>query len=833
MKKYSKQDYLNLFLIIISFFTVFIFLLIHNGTSYASTIDYSYQHYMIPEYFRTLFYNTKKFFPSYAFNLGMGQNIFNFSYYGLLSPIILISYLLPFLKMKTYLEITTIVLFIISIILCYSWVSDKTDDKKIRFISTFLYTFAGPLILHTHRHVMFMCYMPFLFMGLFGIEKYLKNKQPYLLILSNILIITSSYFFSVPALIALFIYAIYLYLENNERIKIKEFIKNHLIIAWYFILSVLISAVLLLPSLKAILDNRFKEATEETIFTYLVPNISFKSILYNSYSMGLSSILIVSIIHLLLKKQKNTRFLAIVFVLILCFPIINYVLNGFMYLNGKVFIPFIPLGILLITKTLEDFLIKKDKVSKSLISIVLIISILGCLNYSQYLLYTIDIILIGLSLLIYEKYNKKTFLILAILSLSLFNCIKVNTSDKFNDPFVEKNQYDPNIQELINNMNDNNIYRTIDLTNQSLNSNNIRTMNEYKTTMYSSVTNKYYKNFYWDIYDTDNPNRNNAIFSDISNPLFNIYFGNKYLIGDNPPIGYELVSSDNINLYKNDDVFSIGYSNSKLMSEKEFNMLEYPYNIEALLNYTIVKNDIVSGYSSKLKEMKISNSFNKKVQEDYEFNLKEKEYYTIKSLKDLDNKIVVIKFDMNYSQSCSKGDTYITINDVRNVLTCKSWKYHNNNYSFTYVISEPNRLDIEVEKGKYDISDIEVYTLDYNDIKNINKLHDEFIIDKAQGDTIKGHINVKENGYFNLSIPYDKGYNIYVDGKKTNYEIVNKSFIGFEIGKGNHNIEINYTAPWLNIGKIVSVMGICLLLITIGYKGVKRHEKNIDDNTLL
>ena len=132
MKKYSKVDYLNLSLIITSFFAIFIFLLIHNGTSYASTIDYSYQHYLIPEYFRTLFYNTKNILPSFAFNLGMGQNIFNFSYYGYLSPIILISYLLPFLKMKTYLEIASLILFVISIILCYSWISDKTSDKKIR-----------------------------------------------------------------------------------------------------------------------------------------------------------------------------------------------------------------------------------------------------------------------------------------------------------------------------------------------------------------------------------------------------------------------------------------------------------------------------------------------------------------------------------------------------------------------------------------------------------------------------------------------------------------------------------------------------------------------------
>ena len=834
MKKYSKQDYLNIIFIIASFFIIFIFLILYKGTSYASKIDFSYQHYMIPEYFRTLFYETKQLFPSYAFNLGMGQNIYNFSYYGLLSPIVLLSYLLPFVKMKTYLQIITIILYLISIVLCYSWISNKTEDKRLRLTSTFLYAMSGPLVLHTHRHIMFMNYMPFLFMGLFGIEKYIKDKKPWLLIVSNILIITSSYFFSVPALIVLFIYAIYLYLENNKEIKIKDFIKTHIITAWYFIIPVLISGVLLLPSLKAILNNRFKEANEDRLLTYLIPKISFKDFLYGSYTLGLTAIIIVSIIHLIIKKNKANRFLAIVFTCLLCLPIINYILNGFMYLNGKVFIPFIPLGILLITITLKDIIIDKEKISKVLIVLILIISIIGCINYDLSIIYIIDILLISFGLFILKKYNKNILLIILVL-FSAFNCIRLGICDDFNKTSVANNQYDNNIKELLNNVYDNSVYRTIDLTNKSFNSNNIRTIDEYKTTMYSSVTNKYYKDFYWNTFDTDNPNRNDSIFSDISNPLFNIYFGNKYLLGESSPIGYELVSTkEGINLYKNDDVFSLGYATDKLMSKKEFETLEYPYNIEALLNYTIVDKDINSGYKSDLKKMRISSSFNKKIKEDYELDLEEDKDYTIKSLKDLDNKIVIIKFDMNYSQSCSKGDTYITINGIKNILTCKSWKYHNNNYSFTYVISEPNKFDIEVEEGKYDISDVEVYTIEYNEIKNISDSHDKFIIDSAKGDIIKGHINVKSHGYFSLSIPYDKGYNIYVDGKKTSYEIVDKSFIGFKINSGKHNIEIKYSAPWLQLGEITSTIGLCLLTVTIVFnKGVKSHEKNINDRTLL
>ena len=682
---------------------------------------------------------------------------------------------------------------------------------------------------------MFMCYMPFVFMGLFGIEKYFDKKEFGFLVLSSVLILTSSYFFSIPALICLFIYAIYLYLEKNTKFKFSSFIKTHLVLSWYFIISVMISSVLLLPSFKAILDNRFATA-KDSIFTYLIPNVSFDSFLYSSYSMGLSAIFIISIIYLIFKNKKNTRFLAIVFMCLLCIPIFNYVLNGFMYLNGKVLIPFIPLGVLLIGITLEDLLINKEKISKLFIIFVVLISILGSIHYSLSILYILDISLVIISLFLSRFSNKSIILIIVLAMFSVFNCLRINIRDNFIDNTVFNNQYDSSIKELFKSVNKSSIDRTVDTTDMTFNANNIRDINEYKTTMYSSITNKYYKDFYWNTFDTDNPSRNDAIFGDITNSLFNIYFGNRYFIGDEAPIGYKLINSnEEYNLFENSDVFSIGYVNNNLMSLKDFEKLDYPYSVEALMKYTIVDEDVSSSFSSSLKEIDIDSVFDN-IKENYSFSLDNDKTVNIKPNVSFENKIVIVKFSMNYSQDCSLGDTSIKINEVRNTLTCRQWKYHNNNYSFTYVLSEQDDFIIEVLKGKYDISDIKMYTLDYSEIKNINSTHSNFVIDpvKTKGDTIVGSVNVLESGYFNLSIPYDKGYNIYVDGKEVSYQKVNKSFIGFKIKPGNHDIMIKYTASWLKLGEIVSIIGLCLLIVTIFVnKGVKRHEKNINGSTLL
>ena len=121
-----------------------------------------------------------------------------------------------------------------------------------------------------------------------------------------------------------------------------------------------------------------------------------------------------------------------------------------------------------------------------------------------------------------------------------------------------------------------------------------------------------------------------------------------------------------------------------------------------------------------------------------------------------------------------------------------------------------------------------IIVVTYDEVKNISNTHSNFIIDKdnTYGDYINGTINVEENGYFILSIPYDKGFNIKLDNKEIDYELVDTSFIGFEINKGNHTISINYTAPFSNIAKFISIIGVIIYIGIIIFDWRSKNEKN-------
>ena len=115
---------------------------------------------------------------------------------------------------------------------------------------------------------------------------------------------------------------------------------------------------------------------------------------------------------------------------------------------------------------------------------------------------------------------------------------------------------------------------------------------------------------------------------------------------------------------------------------------------------------------------------------------------------------------------------------------------------------------------------------DENFIKTINKLESEqLIINSIEKNTLVGTINVKsDNKYLFVSIPYDEGWKIYVDGKKVEYESLFDSFIGIKLNKGKHTISMKYIPKGFNIGIVISLFTVVLSLI---YNITKKSKKTL------
>lgn len=839
MKSLSKHknDIINILtLIIISL--VIVLVLVNFTNFFGSKKDWISQHVMFPDYLRKLFYDTGDIFPNFAFNLGGGQNIYNISYYGLFNPIILISYLLPFVSMITYIEISMIVCLIVSIILMYYFLR-RRFDLKVSFVSTLLFLTAGCFIFHLHRHIMFVDYMPFLLMALIGVDKYFDKKKITLLVIAIFLMILTSYYFSVVGLVCVLLYGIFRYIEDKrcDKIAVKDFFREGFKFIFIMLIPVFLSCFLLLPTAYSLLDGRTATNKSISLLGLFIPNFDISNTLYSSYSLGLSAIFIIALIYGIITKKRAVKVISIIFSVLLVFPIFDYVFNGGMYLNGKAFIPIIPLAILLISYFLKNVFNNKNKLKISIIIslIVVVINLLVFVYKEQNLclLFVVDMVLLIIFLLIGYKLEKKIILHIYLGVMSLVLVIPTN----FSDTFVTKEFYDTLDYRETNNIvkqvldKDNSFYRMSDQSDKLNKANYIYNIDYYTGSIYSSLSNSYYKDFYNNLINNEFIYRSYGMLTGNNNIFYNFYMGNKYLLNSsNGMIGYDEISDG---IYRNEDVLPIGYSTSKIMSLDEYNRLNYFEKLDAYLNYAIVDGDYSGSYVKKIKDYvpdySILENKNLKIEEN------NGEYF-IKAFKDnklviklnniSDSDILLLRFKMLYDNKCSEDDSYITINGVSNKLTCRSWKYHNNNYDFEYSLSGNDNLEITFSEGKFKLSNPSFAIYNYNDLTSINDEISPFVIDrdKTKGDVIEGSINVKDDGYFKLSIPYDKGFEIYVDGKNTPYEVVNKSFIGFKINEGSHDIRIVYVSPLFKEGLVISGVGLVLFVVIVIYNRERKQS---------
>ena len=66
-----------------------------------------------------------------------------------------------------------------------------------------------------------------------------------------------------------------------------------------------------------------------------------------------------------------------------------------------------------------------------------------------------------------------------------------------------------------------------------------------------------------------------------------------------------------------------------------------------------------------------------------------------------------------------------------------------------------------------------------------------------------------------ISIPFDKGWKGKVDGKPCNLMKANLGFMGINLEKGSHVVQLDYKQPFLYQGIITSIVSFLLMIILL------------------
>ena len=95
-------------------------------------------------------------------------------------------------------------------------------------------------------------------------------------------------------------------------------------------------------------------------------------------------------------------------------------------------------------------------------------------------------------------------------------------------------------------------------------------------------------------------------------------------------------------------------------------------------------------------------------------------------------------------------------------------------------------------------------------------------IEEMDSDTLKGTVTADADGYLVLSIPYDPGFTILVDGVKTEASLFEDMMIAVPMTAGTHSISLEYYPQGMTAGIAVTLCSVVIFTTICILKAKKR-----------
>ncbi len=794
--------------------------------------------------------------PFWSFNYGLGGNIFGeFSYYYSTNPyfyLMLIPRLISghhwnyhealFAKMILSLLKQFLSMFFMFSLLKYE--GRRTINALIGAVA------YGASLMFARYCVSFDFFTdpyPWVPLTILGFNVYKRTKKPFLLVLGAALTIANSYYFGFMSFCLYFLYMIFFIVEakgENLKERLACIFKSCYKYFIYAFLSICVASIFFIPAIYALFNSdRFSRNFNISLFFSSDFYKQLPERLFNNKDiLALPFISIMAIFLPITKVSKETRrktlFAALFFILYL-FPKVHSFFNGFSYVSDR----WLYLFIFAVAYAIPNWLEEDEKFKFTGFKFAIFggafltamyasktyrgAGMINNLDKIFISLSIISILSIAISTYLTKKYQylMLRFILLACVASTLlvYDTNHLNTAGKirvqdsaFQELGIENYEEMAIFKDLTPASND--FYRAIfvELTSQNAPLNygyyGVSTFNS----MISANLNKWMKrdfNILQKIVIT-------SLYLNLDDRLFvETALGLKYKVclKDKPfdSYGYKLVkTSDNYDVYENQNTVGIDMWYNNTTSNEVFESQNYAQKDVTLLKSAIVEKEIPGvPYANR-------NEITKPVEIDWA-----RAQYTNVEFKDgyiTANKDASMIIPLKNKYINDNGEIICIMNIVPNndgtidmYVNGKRGYKAGDNFNWTYPINDftfkfngsTRSLNIKINEGVYRVNKFEAYFNSYDsykqDVKDRNKYNLENLY--VNGGDVRGDINNKERGILALSIPYDKGWTLKVDGKKQEIIKVNRGFCGLVLDPGNHHIEFSYVSPGFKLGAFITL----------------------------
>ena len=831
MKKYLKKYLPEILTFIVPILIMLISCIVNKTYPFGKEIlpkyDGYYQYAGFTSYYKNVLLGNESLF--YSFKGLLGYNFYATSIYYMFNPTNL---LCIFSTSENILEYYTFIILLriglSGFTMCKYLKYKFKNQSNLRYI-----IFSISYALMAYNVCYFFNYMYFDTVVLFpivvlGLDKLIYERKNRLYIISLTLSIISNFYIGYMVCIFSLLYFIYnIFIYKLDKDIIKDFIISSLLSGFMCMIIIIPEASELLKG-KALLYAsskaeyfKFNMNFLNIFYKFLPGSTSNYDLEYGMVNIYVSLFVIILVIKYFFNKKisKKERITTLIFILFfllsISFNLLDFVWQLFQrpiwYPNRYIF----TFSFFLITIAMKEItnITYKTNIKENLIIIISFIlltlySIISLKIHNDNLKiisYILGIILILQYTFFLNNKNAKYLLVMlffievttnAIFTLKIMGKTTTMTQYKTNEEINEKAV--KHIKEIENK--DNNFYRmelstsTVHNSPSLLNYNGINHFNSVKNAKTLNFLNK----FNYQVTDDTSVEFNNY------NPYLTSLLGIKYINGSKDEMYYENVYNENPYMYLNKDALSLGY----MIYNKEFK--------ESNSSYQNTENLINSMLNTDIKRYKVIDNFNG---EDTE-------------IKEIDNKKYVISKTSIKIEMEDKASNSMFLIPSRNITFVANYSIFINDEEIKDAVIKQSpifvnkgdtyKIIIKSNLSKTELNSLKWYQIDYDKyIETINELKkNEFNITKYNKDNhIEGNIDVNnDKNVLLLTIPYDKGWNIYVDDNKVNYDICFDSFICLDLDKGKHNIKMNYVPSGFIVGLIISSLAFIVTIIYIRKK---------------
>lgn len=821
--------------------------------------------------------------PTFSFSLGLGADVIStLNWFCVGDPLNLLSIFFP--KSAAYFLFVLLAFLRLYLIGCsfIFYCGKHSFQKQASIIGAAAYSFCGYAIFVGLRHPYFLNPMIYLPLLCFGIDRILEKNKPLFFTIMVFVACACNYYFFYMLSIFIFIYALVRFFFTAETINVKSFLQTFFRTAGFYFLGVALAAFIFIPNIYGFLTASRTTASVDVPFFYdlnYYANLFFSPVSPSSFgsygTMGFAAPLLLTSILVFSFKDKISLQLKIflsIGIVFFCVPFLAHITNGFNYITNRWCFAFafpVCISFVHVFSKLNGISKKNASIPVLLVLVQNLIILAACSVNSnirqQYLAcYLFSLVFIfTFYILIDRKKNTSCFIFICVLLGIVINAnvrlspYGLNYLEKYLESGVYSKNFNSNTDIEILKLADKDFFR-YDEENK-FSSNNSVVFGTHGTNYYYSTPNIHLIELYEEMalaptsdMTCRSLNRRTELQSLFNARYFVLPEEKKYVPENMTFIKEFETYGGKKRLYKlnEENLFATSYQKIIRAENNSFRELT-PLEKQQIFTEAAViyGSEQISTQETPLEDFDLYKKIHKKnVSISCSDGIKI-DGKTISVLKK--GAVLEIDFsDIENFNSKSREELYILLKNFR-YKTDKSEKAGctvsletfsgNEEISFSFTsdndtvghtkmpcfgiqTSESGTIHIFFEKnGKYEFDGIEVYSLPIFSVEATNSEKNIVNTDSFSTNSISLTAYMKEPAFIRFSLPYSKGWKIFIDGKKAETYRCNAAFLGTFIDSGKHSVVLKYHTPFLFVGGAISLAALATVIL---FMTVFRRKKS-------